>query len=121
MISLAVFILSKENQIFGQNEEMEQQSLTFAVLVMGHLVQSFLSKSVHNSLFVTGVTNNKWMIVAFVVSFFLLAIGIEAPTVQGWLGFTSIGGIGWAVVFISAIIHISIIELVKLIFRRFYK
>ena len=121
MISLAVFLLSKSYSAFGQDAVSEQQSLTFGVLVTGHLVQSFLSKSVHNSLFVTGVTNNKWMIIAFFVSLILLVIGIEAPTIQTWLGFTSIGGIGWAVVFISAIIHLFIIEFIKLIFRRINK
>jgi Ca2+-transporting ATPase len=121
MISFAVLLLSKEIAIFGDDSFLKnhtkQESLTFAVLVMGHLVQSFLSKSVFNSIFTTGVTNNIWMIIAFISSSGLLAIGIEAPVIQGWLEFTGIGGTGWAVVFISAAVQVCIIELVKLIFR----
>jgi Ca2+-transporting ATPase len=121
MISFAAFILSKTIAIFGDesflHDHTKQESLTFAVMVMGHLVQSFLSKSVFNSIFTTGVTNNIWMIIAFFSSFGLLALGIEAPVIQGWLEFTGIGGPGWAVVFISGLVHICVIELVKLVFR----
>ena len=119
MISFAVYILSKPGDISDQKAHKQQQSLTFAVLVTCHLVQSFLSKSVYNSLLTTGITNNKWMIVAFFISALLLVLGVEAPIIQDWFEFKSIGGTGWGITIGCAVIHVFIVEFVKFLFRLF--
>lgn len=43
------------------------------------LVHSFNGRSVHQSLFKTGVFSNRWMIGAFIVSFGLMVLGIYTP------------------------------------------
>jgi Ca2+-transporting ATPase len=86
-----------------------------------HLFQSFLSKSITNSIFKTGITSNIWMIIAFVISYGFLIIGLYAPRISDWLEFEHLSAISWAIVFICVAIDITLIELVKLGVRRFMR
>lgn len=51
----------------------------FATLTTLQLLHSFLSRSILQSIFVAGLFGNKWMMIAFIVSFSCLLIGIYAP------------------------------------------
>ena len=116
MIAFGVFILS-EKQPWGAPSDLARQTLTFTTLVAMHLFQSFLSKSVTNSIFQTGLFGNLWMILAFVISFGFLVLGIYGPGVAHWLEFEPFQAIGWAVVFIASGIHVVFVELMKLVIR----
>jgi Ca2+-transporting ATPase len=113
LLSFGVFYLSMRTPSWGEETLIKQQSLTFAALVSMQLFQSFLSKSILNSIFHTGILNNKWMILAFFISFGFLVLGIYCPGINNWLEFEPIGGIGWVVVFIATAIHLVFVELMK--------
>lgn len=51
----------------------------FACLVTLQLLHSFLSRSIHLSVFETGILSNRWMILAGLVSFAFLIMGIYVP------------------------------------------
>lgn len=99
----------------------DKQSLAFAVLVSMQLLQSFYSKSVTLSVITTGVTSNKWMIRAFFLSYILLVAGFYVPGLSDFLTAVPITGYGWAAVVITCLIQLVLVEIVKLISRRFVK
>ncbi|CAO3660084.1 unnamed protein product [Rhizopus microsporus] len=55
------------------------QSMAFTTLTTLQLTHSFNVRSVHQSIFKTGITRNRWMIFTFLISFGLMIIGIYAP------------------------------------------
>ncbi|CEP13383.1 hypothetical protein [Parasitella parasitica] len=65
------------------------RSMTFTTLTTLQLTHSFNARSVHQSIFKTGITSNRWMIGAFIVSFALMVLGIYAPGISTWLELTS--------------------------------
>ncbi|KAL2916648.1 hypothetical protein HK105_203760 [Polyrhizophydium stewartii] len=92
----------------------QRRTTAFMMLTMMQLVQSFLSRSVEDSVFTTGITGNRWMIVAFAISFACAVIGIYAPGISHWLDFEFMGGWGWLMVFVTVVIQVIFVELVKL-------
>ncbi|EGF84084.1 hypothetical protein BATDEDRAFT_15466 [Batrachochytrium dendrobatidis JAM81] len=91
----------------------QRRSTAFMVLTVMQLVQSFHSRSVEESVFVTGIFGNLWMVGAFLLSFALALIGLLAPGISTWLNFEPVTAWGWLVVFISAIVQSIFVELVK--------
>ncbi|KAI7878337.1 calcium ATPase [Lichtheimia hyalospora FSU 10163] len=96
----------------------EAQSLAFTCLTTIQLTHSFLSRSVHLSVFKTGLLSNRWMVAAFLISFFFLILGIYAPGISTWLELTYVGWQSWVMVIVSLSIHIIAVELLKLTLRR---
>lgn len=81
------------------------------------LVHSFNARSVHLSIFKTGITSNKWMIGAFFVAFGLMILGIYTPGISGWLNLVSVGWECWVITIVGVILLISFVEIEKLIIR----
>ncbi|KAG1039249.1 hypothetical protein G6F43_012552 [Rhizopus delemar] len=70
---------------------------TFTTLTTLQLVHSFNVRSVHQSIFKTGITQNRWMMLAFFISFGLMIIGIYAPGISHWLELTQVGWQSWVI------------------------
>jgi Ca2+-transporting ATPase len=100
-------------------ELIDQRTLAFVALTMMQLTQSFLSRSVTESIFVTGVTANKWMVFAFFLSSGLLTMSIYIPGFNTFLGQTPIGGVSWGVVGVCVLIQVALVEVGK-VFVRIY-
>lgn len=120
VIAYTVYHLSVYQSFAGADTKIKRESLTFISLTTMQLVQSFLSRSILNSVFVTGIRENKILIGAFFLSYALLLIGLEAPVISSWLGLCDPGAWAWLVVFVCVLIQIVFVELFKLIMRTFF-
>ncbi|TPX50204.1 hypothetical protein SeLEV6574_g01036 [Synchytrium endobioticum] len=76
--------------------------------------------SVALSVFQTGVTGNRWMIGAFLLSFGCLILGLYLPGFSDWLELGDIHPIGWGVVFACVAIQTVCVEIVKMWARHAY-
>lgn len=117
LLSFGVYMLTLRYGFAGATDVFHQRSLAFAVLITLHLAQSFSSKSVSQSIFKTGMFGNRYLNYAFLLSFTLLACGIEIPKVNDWLELGSIGGMGWAVAFSCTVVHLACVEAIKYVVR----
>ena len=112
-----VYMLALEFNFAGADSTIKRKSLAFTLLSIMQLTQSFLSRSITNSIFVTGITENRVLVFAYFLSFGLLLIGLEVPSISQWLELTDPGPLGWAVVFVCLAIQIVVVELLKLFIR----
>ncbi|KAI9485475.1 MAG: hypothetical protein EXX96DRAFT_545245 [Benjaminiella poitrasii] len=94
------------------------RSMTFTTLTTLQLIHSFNARSVHQSIFKTGITSNRWMIGGFLLAFSLMILGIYAPGISSWLELTFVGWKSWVMTIVSVVILISFVEVEKLIIRR---
>ncbi|KAG2208540.1 hypothetical protein INT47_010236 [Mucor saturninus] len=94
------------------------RSMTFTTLTTLQLVHSFNARSVHLSLFKTGIASNRWMVGAFIVSFALMVLGIYAPGLSNWLELVAVGWESWVISIVAVILLISLVEIEKLIIRK---
>ncbi|KAJ3297067.1 P-type ATPase, partial [Blyttiomyces sp. JEL0837] len=90
LATLTVYLLALNGYLGSMDREHEQRSVAFATLTTMQLVQSFLSRSVELSVFVTGLDD--------------------------WLELDNIGA-NWYLVFVCVVIQIILVELVKLVLR----
>ncbi|CAO3630169.1 unnamed protein product [Cunninghamella blakesleeana] len=95
----------------------QAQTLAFTTLTTLQLVQSFYSRSISQSIFKTGIVNNRWLIYSFIISFSAMIIGIYAPGISNWLELTYINSIAWAMIFICCIIQFILVETGKCCIR----
>ncbi|KAI8079087.1 uncharacterized protein B0P05DRAFT_491402 [Gilbertella persicaria] len=96
----------------------EARSMTFTTLTTLQLVHSFNARSVHQSIFTTGITSNRWMIGAFIVAFSLMIIGIYAPGISTWLELTFVGWQSWVMTIVGVVFLIVFVEIEKFVVRR---
>ncbi|KAI8913353.1 hypothetical protein EDD86DRAFT_187599 [Gorgonomyces haynaldii] len=119
LLSFGIFYMAQTYGFAGFTTLPQEQALVFSVLTLMQLTQSFLSKSVDQSVFVTGITGNKYLVGSFFLSTFLLVAGVEIPKINDWLGLTGIGGVGWGIAIVCACIHVVAVEVFKLVLRQF--
>ncbi|KAI8643707.1 hypothetical protein BD408DRAFT_385071 [Parasitella parasitica] len=108
--TVSLYVLKFELQV--------ARSMTFTTLTTMQLTHSFNARSVHQSIFKTGITSNRWMIGAFIVSFSLMVLGIYAPGISTWLELTSVGWESWVMTAVSVLFLVSFVELQKSVIRR---
>ncbi|CAG8547234.1 10270_t:CDS:10 [Paraglomus occultum] len=96
----------------------DARSLAFATLTTLQLFQGFLSRTVNESVFKTGILGNKWMIASVLGSWGLLILGIYTPGIRQWLSLTPVPIFGWGKIAICFVILSLISETVKVIARR---
>ncbi|KAI9287730.1 hypothetical protein BC943DRAFT_274467 [Umbelopsis sp. AD052] len=94
------------------------QSVAFVNMTTMQLLQSFFSRSISQSVFVTGIFGNKWIVGAFVVSFGAMVAGCYIPALAGWLLLERIGWLEWCQVLICCVIMTAFVEVEKCIIRR---
>ncbi|KAL7318226.1 hypothetical protein PS15m_004478 [Mucor circinelloides] len=108
--TISLYVLKFELQV--------ARSMTFTTLTTMQLVHSFNARSVHQSVFKTGITSNRWMIGAFIVAFSFMILGIYAPGISTWLELTYVGWESWVMTIVAVIFLVSFVEIEKLIIRR---
>ncbi|KAI8349622.1 hypothetical protein EDC96DRAFT_519911 [Choanephora cucurbitarum] len=114
-LALAVHCLN----LFVLNFPIEiARSSTFTALTTVQLVHSFNARSIHRSIFKTGITNNKWMIGAFLLSFCLMILGIYTPGLSDWLNLVPVGWQTWVMTIACVVFLIVFVELEKMGLRR---
>ncbi|KAI8366164.1 hypothetical protein BD560DRAFT_332314 [Blakeslea trispora] len=94
------------------------RSSTFTALTTVQLVHSFNARSIHRSVFKTGITDNKWMIGAFLLSFCLMILGIYTPGLSDWLNLVPVGWQAWVMTVACVVFLIVFVELEKMGLRR---
>jgi P-type Ca2+ transporter type 2C len=112
-LTFGVYYLSVYHGMFEADTPAKQKSLAFILLCTLQLAQSFLSRSILNSSFKVGILGNKWLVIAFAVSYGLMLFGLYVPPVAQWLKLEGIGGVGWAPIIVCLILHIAIVEIGK--------
>ncbi|KAG2232000.1 hypothetical protein INT48_004810 [Thamnidium elegans] len=95
------------------------QSLAFATITTLQLLHSFLSRSILQSVFVSGIFGNWWMIYAFLVSFSCLLAGIYTPGVSSWLELSFVDGTSWIMILCCCVVQVGLVEIQKWVVRRF--
>ncbi|KAJ3215942.1 P-type ATPase [Dinochytrium kinnereticum] len=122
LLSLGVYLIARQslNPLTTYSDRVKLQSLTFATLTTMQLFQSFMSKSVSLSSFVTGLHDSPWMIAAVLGSFVALLMGIYIPGLNKWLELTEIGS-GWAAVFACVGMQFVLVEILKVFVRMYNK
>lgn len=94
------------------------QTLMFSLLTINSLFIVFAIKSYHQSIFKTKLTDNKYLIFAVSIGFFLTGAAIYAPFLQNLLGTVPLKFSEVLIVLALAIFQAGSIELVKWWFRK---
>jgi len=98
------------------------QSLAFLLLATLHLIHSFLTRSVLNTLFAKDIFSNRWMIFSFFVSLFFMVVGVYMPGFNNHiLEVVPLKADDWLIIFIVVIFHISVVECCKFGLRHYFK
>lgn len=116
-ITITVFVLSVKTGFGGATSVVAQQSLTFTVLTSMQIVHSFQAKSVTGSILRVDPLDNSWLIFSFVLAFGALILVVEVPGLNSVFDLTSLGGIGWLIVFVCDALVVVLVEVVKLCVR----
>ncbi|KAJ3368005.1 hypothetical protein HDU91_000909 [Kappamyces sp. JEL0680] len=119
-ITFTVYALTLSQNFAGADTTEKREAFAFILLCTMQLVQSFLSRSITNSVFVTGITGNRVLVFAFFLSYGLLLLGLEVPAIAHWLELTDPGGAAWGIVWICVVIQVVCVEAMKWVLRRYF-
>lgn len=122
LLTLGVYAYALWMPLHTSSEQIHADALTMAFATLGliQLFHAFNSKSIHQSLFTIGFWKNKYFNWAILVAFLLLAMTIWLPGFNQLFHVTHLELSQWAVVALAGIMMIVIVELVKLVQRRFW-
>ncbi|KAJ3413577.1 P-type ATPase [Chytridiales sp. JEL 0842] len=113
LATLAVYLLARADIIPQTNSSLAaDRSLAFTCLTTMQILQSFLSRSVELSIFTTGIFGNTWLIIAFVISFGGLVLGLYIPGLNAWLELEPFG-FEWVAILLCCIFQITVVEIMK--------
>ncbi|RIA93721.1 hypothetical protein C1645_690435 [Glomus cerebriforme] len=116
LLPFGVYMLARNDPKITQKDAM---SLTFTTLTTMQLLQGFLSGTLYESIFKTGILGNKWMIGSVFGSTFAMLLGVYVPGINTWLELTPIPALGWVKILICCVVQIVISEIGKAFGRRF--
>jgi len=98
------------------------RTLVFAMIGIDSLLYVFSLKSFTQPIWKMNIFNNMYLIVAVLISFFLLLIAIYLPPLQSALSTVPLGIYSWLVIFVVGFFSIIIIEIIKYnFFKKKYK
>ncbi|KAI3654948.1 hypothetical protein MP228_000328 [Amoeboaphelidium protococcarum] len=98
------------------------QTHTYFLLTTLQLVQSFLSRSVESSVFVTGIFQNRYMVAAFIVSFSFMIMAVYIPGFAEFLGLVPlVRWEEWVSIIVAIVIQVTLNEIMKLSFRTYHR
>lgn len=96
----------------------ESKTLCFVTLTLLQLNQGFLSRSVHSSVFHTGITENRWMIGAWLLSTGLLLVGCMIEPIARAIDCRPLMRYEeWVAILIACVVHVICSEMLKLTSR----
>lgn len=120
LITFTVYYQMVHTDFLGADTTIKRQSTAFILLCSMQLVQSFLSRSVLNSVFKTGITGNKILVAAFFIAYGLLLFGLLVPPVAAWLELSNPSGAAWGLILGCVVLHIILVETLKFVLRRIF-
>lgn len=123
LITLGVYGLALQFPVHASSQLAHADALTMAFATLGliQLFHAFNSKSIHESIFKVGLFKNRALNWAILAAFLLLAVTIVVPGFNTVFHLTELNFIQWGTVFGAGILMIAIVEIVKLVQRRFEK
>lgn len=121
MLSFGIYMMTRRYGFAGFETQRQQESITYMLLTVMQLVQSFYCKSIDKSVFVTGITSNYWLILGNLISLGLLILGIYTPNFNSWLELESVNGYGWIIVLVCVCIQLILVEFTKIFLRMYLK
>lgn len=123
LITLGVYGLSLQFPVHASGQLAHADALTMAFATLGliQLFHAFNSKSIHDSLFKVGLFKNRSLNWAILTAFLLLAVTIVVPGFNTIFHLTELNLLQWGIVFSAGVLMIAIVEIVKLVQRRFEK
>jgi len=114
LIALAAYIIAQNYESY---ELHHARTLSFTLLCFVQLSHAFFIKSMRESIFVTGITGNKWLIYAFLLSGACLVAGIYIPGFNDLLELVPLGWFDWVKIVIAIFVHLLFVESQKLVLR----
>lgn len=122
LLTLGVYAYALWLPLHTSGAQIHADALTMAFATLGliQLFHAFNSKSIHQSLFTIGFWKNKYFNWAILVAFLLLAVTIWLPGFNQLFHVTHLELSQWAVVGFAGVMMIVIVELVKLVQRKFW-
>lgn len=123
LITLGVYGLSIQFPVHANPQLAHADALTMAFATLGliQLFHAFNSKSIHESIFKIGLFKNRALNWAVLTAFLLLAVTIVVPGFNTVFHLTELNLLQWGIVFGAGILMIALVEIVKLVQRRFEK
>jgi Ca2+-transporting ATPase len=118
-VTFTVYFYAVNYSFLGADTVVKRQSLAFTLLTTMQLVQSFLSRSITNSIFTTGITENRILVFSFFLAFGLMLVGLAVEPFSSILGLSNPNAESWGVIWIAVAVQVVYIEILKLIARRF--
>lgn len=113
LLSLASFWLALR---WGRDIK-EAHTMAFITMAMSQLVHSFNVRSMHQSLFTLGVTTNRSLIYAFLISAGALFVVIFIPFLRGVFETVMLRPSDWAVALGLSVVPLFVVEISKLLGR----
>ncbi|RGB43783.1 hypothetical protein C1646_616641 [Rhizophagus diaphanus] len=118
LLPFGIYMLSINNNLGSNMTKEDSMSLAFSTLTTMQLLQGFLSRTLYESIFKTGIFGNKWMVGSVIGSFVAMLMGVYVPGINTWLELTPVPAIGWVKILICCIIQIAITEIGKAFGRK---
>jgi P-type Ca2+ transporter type 2C len=118
-VTFTVYFYAVNYNFLGVDNVVKRQSLAFTLLTTMQLVQSFLSRSITNSIFTTGIIENRILVFSFFLAFGLMLVGLAAEPFSSILGLANPNAEAWGVIWIAVAAQVVYIEFLKLIARRY--
>ena len=94
------------------------QTMAFMTLCISELFRAFTSRSETHSVFSLGLTSNRWMLWAVIVSFILVLLVVYVPFLQPVFDTVPVGVDDWLLMLPFFFASPLTMELLKLYFRR---
>jgi Ca2+-transporting ATPase len=116
MLTLGALLFSTYYYPKEQSEDMSR-SVAFVLLTCLQLMQAFYTRSLLESVFVTGIFGNPYMVFAVTLSFMLMIFGNYFPILQAILGLVPLDSVGWGIVLFGLILHLILCETLKMVIR----
>ena len=122
LIGLFLFATYMILASFTDLSEGQIQTVMFIAVSVDSIFLALSLKRLDASIFSTNIFNNRWLIAAIVISIGILAAAFVTPKITELLHLTAIPWWTLAVIPISALFHITVIETIKtMIFRHEYR
>ncbi len=96
-------------------------TMTFAGIVLGQVGNVIACRTNKQSIFKTGLTKNKWILVGIATQLLILSLLLYVPVMQQLFGTTGIGAMDWLYLFLIALAVISAEEVRKFFVRKYSK
>jgi P-type Ca2+ transporter type 2C len=122
-LTLTVYALAIYVEDYPKATKLSQSNhargLAFVALAVMQLAHTFVARSVTETMFVQDLWSNKWLLGAIALSMALLVSGCYIPGLRSVIQQHPLNAFDWAKIGICVVTHLTLMELLKFILRRF--